>query len=63
MTIRPAEKRFTVAANTRMKTEHTTLLDAITITDDTMFNYFLDAFGSGQTLLFATGGETRNTNP
>ena len=69
MTIRPAEKRFTVAANTRMKTEHTTLLDAITISDDLMFNYFLDTFGSGQTLLFATGAEhvtltlTSNPNP
>jgi len=59
VTIRPAEKRFTVAANTRMKTDHTTLLDAITISDDLMFNYFLDAFGSGQTLLFATGEEAR----
>ena len=69
VTIRPVEKRFTVADKDRMKTEHTTLLDAITISDDLMFNYFLDAFGSGQTLLFATGAEhvtltlTSNPNP
>ena len=66
---RPVEPRITVAANDRMKTDHTTLLDAITISDDLMFNYFLDAFGGGQTLLFATGAEhvtltlTSNPNP
>ena len=56
---RPVERRITVAANDRMKTEHTTLLDAITISDDLMYNYFLDVFGGGQTLLFATGEEAR----
>lgn len=59
VTIRQAERRFTVEAINRMKTEHTTLLDAITISDDLMFNYFIDAFGGGQTLLFATGEEAR----
>ena len=34
VTIRQAERRFTVAAKDRMKTEHTTLLDAISISDD-----------------------------
>ena len=59
MTIRPVEPRFKVPEKDRMKTDHTTLLDAITVSDDKMHNYFVDSFGSGQTLLFATGEEAR----
>ena len=59
VTIRPVESRFKVPEKDRMKTDHTTLLDAITISDDKMHNYFVDSFGSGQTLLFATGEEAR----
>jgi len=59
VTIRPVEKRFEVPEKDRMKTDHTTLLDAITISDDKMHNYFVDSFISGQTLLFATGEEAR----
>ena len=59
VTIRPVEKRFEVPEKDRMKTDHTTLLDAITISDDKMHNYFVDGFISGQTLLFATGEEAR----
>ena len=59
ITIRPVEPRFKVPEKDRMKTDHTTLLDAITVSDDKMHNYFVDSFGSGQTLLFATGEEAR----
>ena len=59
VTFRPVEKRFVVPQGNRMKTEHPTLLDAITISDDKMHNYFVDSYGSGQTLLFATDEEAR----
>jgi len=57
VTIRKVEQRFQVLD--RMKTDHVTLLDAITISDDKMYNCFVDTHTSGQTLLFATGEEAR----
>ena len=50
--IRPAEARFAVPEQRRMVCEHATLLDALNIEDDTMHNYFIDKFDSGQILLF-----------